>query len=182
MHRFSDQELEALLGDTESDRAERKESFKGDTPKKARQAVCAFSNDLPNHNQAGVLFIGARDDGEPSGIEITDQLLLSLADIKSDGNILPLPVLTVKKRVLKGAEMAIVTVMPSDMPPVKYEGRIWVRTGPRRSLANEQEERILNEKRRHKNLPFDIYPIPTERLRNEYEITFPFKFLTVQMA
>ena len=88
MQRFSDQELEALLDDTESDRAERKESFKGDTPKKARQAVCAFSNDLPNHNQAGVLFIGARDNGKSSGIVITDQLLLSLADIKSDGNIL----------------------------------------------------------------------------------------------
>ena len=43
------------------------------------------------------------------------------------------------------AEMAIVTVMPSDMPPVKYDGRIWVRTGPRRSIANEQEERIFIE-------------------------------------
>lgn len=46
MKRYSDQELEALLNDTESDRAERKETFKGDVPKKARQAVCAFANDL----------------------------------------------------------------------------------------------------------------------------------------
>ena len=90
MKRFSDQEFEALLEDTESDRAEREETFKGDTPQKARQAVCAFSNDLPNYNKAGVLFIGAKDNGEPSGIEVTDQLLLSLADMKTDGNILTL--------------------------------------------------------------------------------------------
>jgi len=72
-------------------------------------------------------------------------------------------VFSVEKRMLKGAEMAIVTVMPSDMPPVKYDGRIWIRTGPRRSIANEQEERVLNEKRRYKNLPFDIYPVPSAK-------------------
>ncbi len=182
MQRFSDLELEALLDDTESDRAERKESFKGDTPKKARQAVCAFSNDLPNHNRAGVLFIGAKDNDEPSGIEITDQLLLSLADMKTDGNILPLPVFSVEKRVLKGIEMAVVTVMPSDMPPIKYEGRIWVRTGPRRSLANEQEERILNEKRRYKNLPFDIYPVPTAQLSDLSRMIFENEYLAAAFA
>ena len=161
MKRFSDTELEALLNDLESDLAERKQSFKGDTPKKARQAVCAFANDLPNYNQPGVLFIGAKDDGTPSQEPITDELLRSLADMKTDGNILPLPVLIVEKRTLKSTDMAIVTVQPSDMPPVKYEGRIWIRTGPRRAIANEQEERILIERRRYKKLPFDIYPIPT---------------------
>lgn len=55
---FSDNELETLLDELESDLTERKQSFKGDTPKKARQAVCAFANDLPNHNQPGVLFNG----------------------------------------------------------------------------------------------------------------------------
>jgi predicted HTH transcriptional regulator len=57
--------------------------------------------------------------------------------------------------------MAVVIVMPSDMPPVKFDGRIWVRSGPSRCLANEQDERILNEKRRYKNIPFDIYPAPS---------------------
>lgn len=182
MKRLSDPELEVLLGDTESDRAERKESFKGDVPKKARQAVCAFANDLPSHNEPGVLFIGAKDDGTPSRLDITDQLLLSLADMKTDGNILPLPVLTVEKRVLKGAEMAVVTVLPSDMPPVKYDGRIWIRTGPRRSIANEQEERILNEKRRYKNLPFDIYPIPSAKISDLSRVIFENEFLTAAFA
>ena len=60
--RLSDEELEALLADLESDRAERKETFNGDAPEKVRQAVCAFANDLPGHARQGVAFIGVRDD------------------------------------------------------------------------------------------------------------------------
>ena len=156
---LSDAELEALLNDLESDRAERKGSFKGDAPEKVRQAVCAFANDLPNHQKAGVVFIGARDDGSPSGLVVTDELLKQLADIRSDGNILPLPTMTVEKRLLKGAEMAVITVLPADSPPVRYKGRIWIRTGPRRGIASAQDERILNEKRRHRDLPFDLQPV-----------------------
>ena len=182
MQRYTDAELEALLDDTESDLAERKESFKGDVPSKARQAVCAFANDLPNHNRPGVLFIGAKDNGSPSNEPITDRLLQSLADMKTDGNILPMPALTVEKRHLKGADMAVVTVMPSDMPPVKYNGRIWIRTGPRRATANEQEERILNEKRRHKNLPFDIYPVPSATLDDLSKTIFLNEYLPAAFA
>jgi len=182
MKRYSDQKLLNLLDLLESDRVERKESFKGDVPKKARQAVCAFANDLPNHNEPGVLFIGAKDNGEPAGLQITDQLLLALADMKTDGNILPLPVLSVEKRILRESEMAVITVMPSDMPPVKFEGRIWIRTGPRRSIANEQEERILSEKRRYKNLPFDIYPIPTAKITDLSRLVFENEFLPAAFA
>ncbi len=182
MRTFPDSKLEALLDDLESDLTERKQSFKGDTPKKARQAVCAFANDLPNHQQPGVLFIGAKDDGTPSNEPITDELLCSLADMKTDGNTLPLPVLTVEKRILKGAEMAVVTVLPSDMPPVKYAGRIWIRTGPRRAIANEQEERILIEKRRHKNIPFDIYPIPTASISDLSRTIFDGEYLPAAFA
>lgn len=182
MQRLTDDELLALLDDTESDRAERKETFKGDVPKKGRQAICAFANDLPGHNQPGILFIGAKDNGEPSEIAVTDQLLLSLADMKTDGNILPLPVLSVEKRKIKGADMAVVTVMPSDMPPVKYDGRIWIRTGPRRSIANEQEERILSEKRRFKNLPFDIYPVPSSKISDLSRVIFENEYLPQAFA
>lgn len=136
MKRYTEIELEQLLDSTETDRVECKRSFKGDTPTKARQAVCAFANDLSNHNEPGVLFIGAEDDGTPSHERITDELLRSIADMKTDGRILPLPTMTVEKRQLKNAEMAVVTVLPSDMPPVKYDGRIWVRTEPRRGIAS----------------------------------------------
>jgi ATP-dependent DNA helicase RecG len=182
MKRLEEDALLLLLNSIESDRAERKESFQGDVPKKARQTVCAFANDLANHGEPGVLFIGARDDGEPSHLPITDRLLQSLADMKTDGNILPPPAMTVEKRSLKGADMAVVTVMPSDMPPVKYDGRIWIRTGSRRAIANGQEERILNEKRLFRNLPFDLQPVPPARISDLSKSIFENEYLPAAFA
>ena len=92
MKQFTDQELETLLNDIESDLVEKKQSLKGDSPKKTRQAICAFANDLLNHNQSGILFIGVKDDCTSSGEPITDELLRNLVDMKTDGNILLLPV------------------------------------------------------------------------------------------
>lgn len=161
---YTDEELEAMLADLESDLSERKESFAGDAPTKVREAVCAFANDLPGHRRAGVVFIGARDDGSPSALAITDELLLQLADIKSDGNIVPPPTLAVAKRRLNGADMAVIVVEPADSPPVRFKGRLWIRIGPRRATASAQDERILNEKRRHGDQPFDVQPVPSASL------------------
>jgi ATP-dependent DNA helicase RecG len=162
--RYSDAELEDLLDDVESDLAERKQSWKGDAPEKGRQAICAFANDLSNHRKPGVLFVGAKDDGSPSGVAVDDQLLLTLADIKTDGKISPPPTLTVEKRLLKGSNIAVVTVQPADAPPVRYDGRIWIRLGPRRGIASLQDERILNERRKFRDLPFDAQPVLSSKL------------------
>jgi len=180
MKPYSDTELLRLLNEVEADNAERKESFSDS--EKARQAVCAFANDLPNHNKPGVLFIGAKDDGTPSNIAVTDKLLLDLSNMKTDGNILPPPVMIVEKRELKGTKMAVVTVMPSDMPPVRYKGRIWIRVGPRRSIANEQDERILIEKRRYKNKTFDLYPIPSTTVQELSRNIFENEYLPMAVA
>lgn len=154
---MTDQELEALLDDPESDRVERKESaVDGD---KIRQTICAFANDLPGHGRPGVLFVGVNDQGVPTGLAITDQLLQNLASIRGDGNILPFPFLTVQKRRLKGQDMAVVLVQPADAPPVRFKGTVWVRVGPRRAVALPQEERILAERRRHRDAPYDIYAV-----------------------
>ena len=154
---MTDQELEALLDDLESDRAERKESISdGD---KIRQAICAFANDLPDYRQPGVLFLGANDRGEGVGLPIADQLLITLSNMRSDGNILPMPSMTVQKRTLKGCDMAAVLVQPSDSPPVRFKGTVWIRVGPRRGIAGPDDERRLNEKRRFRDLPADIRPV-----------------------
>lgn len=179
---LSDAELLSLLDDLESDRSERKQDWKGDVPNKARQAVCAFANDLPNHDLPGVLFIGARDDGNPAGIAVTDQLLQSLAHMKTDGQIVPPPTLIVERRVLKGAEMAVVTVYPADAPPARYDGRIWVRTGPRRDIATAQDERILNEKRRFRDRLFEAQPVRGSRLDDLSRIDFEHEYLTNAVA
>ena len=156
---YSQDQLEAMLADLESDLVERKASLQGDAPRKIREAVCAFANDLPDHRRPGVVFVGADDAGGPAGLEITDGLLLQLADVKTDGNIVPPPTLTVGRHVLRGAPVAVVTVTPSDTPPVRHRGRIWIRAGPRRAVASAQDERILNEKRRHRDPHFDALPV-----------------------
>lgn len=145
-------ELEALLRDIESPRVERKASLSD--ADKVREAMCAFAQDRDDSRQPGLLFIGARDDGSPSGLAITDEWLRTLSDMKTDGNILPPPSLSVEKRRLNGGEMAVVTVLPSDSPPVRFEGRIGVRTGPPRAIATAQDERILNE-----NAGIEICPL-----------------------
>lgn len=160
MAQLTDAELEALLDDTETDRAERKESWNGDAPEKGAQAVCAFANDLPDHQAPGVLFVGARDNGEPSGLQVDDDLLKKLADeLRGNANILPPVTLTVEKRILKGAEMAVVTALPADAPPVRYKGRIWIRVGPTRRIATAQDERVLNERRRFRDRHFEAHPV-----------------------
>ena len=180
--RYTDEELESLLSEIESDLAERKETWKGDAPDTGRQAVCAFANDLPDHRKPGVLFVGAKNNGTPSGLPITDELLRTLSDIKTDGNILPPPSILVEKRTLKGSEMAVVTVQFSDTPPVRYKGRIWIRVGPRRAVATPQEERILNEKRRYRDIPFDVQPLPSCDLSALSRVLFEQEYLPNAVA
>jgi len=161
---MTDEELQDLLDDLESDRVERKASAAD--PERVCQAICAFANDMPNHQVPGVVFVGANDDGTCTGLQISEQLLLNLAHMRSDGNIVPLPSMTVQKRTLNGCEMAVVTVQPSFAPPVRFKGRVWIRVGPRRAVASVDEERRLSEKRRSGDLPFDIAPIPAASLND----------------
>jgi ATP-dependent DNA helicase RecG len=91
--------------------------------------------------------IGVKDDGSLSGLQVTDDLLKELGGIRSDGQILPQPLMNVQRFVLPGGDVAVVEVAPSDLPPVRYKGRVWIRVGPRKAVANEQEERVLSERR-----------------------------------
>ncbi len=150
-------ELVALLVDVEADRVERKASLSNTD--RIREAICAFANDLPDHRTPGVIFVGANDDGSCTGLPITDQLLLTLADMRSDGNIVPFPSLTVQKKMLNSCELAVVIVQPADAPPVRFQGRVWIRVGPRRAIATLEEERRLTEKRRARDWPFDLQPV-----------------------
>lgn len=181
---LTDEELLALIHDLESDRAERKQTWKGDAPEKGRQAVCAFANDLPNYRLPGVLFVGIKDDGSPMGPEfvVTDELLMTLADIKTDGKITPPPTLTVAKRQLLGRDVAVVTVWPADAPPVRLDGRIWIRTGPRRGQASAQDERVMNEKRRYKDQSFDTHPLGGSSLDDLSRTYFENEYLPQAVA
>ena len=149
-------ELRALIADHESDRVELTTSTtKTD---KFGEAICAFANDFPNHRQPGYLIIGVDDKARFSGLTVSDELLKNLGDLRSNVNIEPLPAMTVQKYTLGQEEVAVVEVLPSDLPPVRYKGRVWIRVGPSRRGANQQEERILTEKRTALQRTFDVRP------------------------
>ena len=178
MRQFTDAELLQIIEGDESDRIELKEALSGSAPKEIREAICAFANDLPRHEKPGFVFIGVKKDKTIVGLPVTDELLRQLADMKSDGNILPPPSITVEKRILQEQEVAVVKVEPSDSPPVRYKGAILIRTGSRRGVANAQDERILIKKNRYGNRPFDLYPIPTTNISDLNLIQFEHEYLT----
>lgn len=179
MPALPDKELLRIIADDESDSVEFKEALGGDASTSIREAICAFANDLPGRQKPGLIFVGVSRDRTIRGLEVTDELLRQLADMKTDGNIVPPPSLSVEKRTLNGKDIAVIVVQPSNSPPVRFKGAIHVRTGPRRGIATAQDERILNERRRFGDLPFDIQPIPTAGLadlnltqfENEYLIS-----------
>lgn len=161
MTALTDEELIRLIEQGESDRVEFKESMTGDVAQSIRKAVCAFANDLPGRGLPGIVFVGVKDDGSVSGLQVTERLLSQLADMKTDGNIVPPPSMSVEKRALQGKDIAVVTVQPSNSPPVRYKGAVHIRTGARQDIATLQDEVRLREKRVHGDRPFDLRPIPT---------------------
>jgi ATP-dependent DNA helicase RecG len=155
-------ELERMLTDLESDCIERTISV--NNTDKFGQAICAFANDLPDHKKPGYLLVGVKNDGTLSGLAVTDQLLLTLGAIRSNGNVLPQPMLNVARFGLAGGEIAVVEVFPSDLPPVRYKGTVWVRVGPQKAIANEQEDRVLSDKRVSMARSFDARPCTEARI------------------
>ena len=149
-------EVLELLKSTETFRIERIVST-GDMDKFC-EAICAFSNDLPDSKKKGYLIIGAKDNGQLSGLKVSDDLLKKIASIRSDGNILPLPIMTVDRFCYTDGDLLVVEVTPSLIPPIRYRGRTFVRVGPRRDIATEAEERILTERRTRYMATFDTTP------------------------
>ena len=150
------EELQELLGSTETYRVEKTVST-GNMDKFC-EAICAFANDLPHSKKKGYLIIGVNDDGTLSGLKVDDSLLKKIAAIRSDGNILPLPVMSVEKFEFPEGDVLVAEVSPSLIPPVRYRGRVFVRIGPRRDIASEAEERILTERRTAYMATFDATP------------------------
>ncbi len=153
---ISEKELEALLPELEQDRIEKTTSV-NDT-NKFGEAICAFANDLPNHNKPGYLTVGVRDDGTKAGLNITERNLQTLLDFRTDGRIVPPPSLVVSKFTYPDGEVAVVEVQPHFLPPVRFNGKVCIRAGIRKGTANEADERILTEKRAAFARSFDVLP------------------------
>ena len=157
-------ELLVLLKSTESYHVERTVST--DNMDKFCEAICAFANDMPGSRKNGYLIIGANDDGSIAGMKVDDNLLKKISGIRSDGNILPLPTMSVERFSFPEGDLLVAEVHPSDLPPVRYRGRVFIRVGPRRDIATEAEERILSERRCSYMATFDATPCLNAKLED----------------
>ncbi len=168
------EELNEILAIDESYRIERTVST--GNMDKFQEAICAFANDLPGKRHKGYLLIGVNDDGKVSGLKVDEVLMKKISGIRSDGNILPLPVMNTEKVETPDGDVLVVEVTPSFDTPVRYRGRTFIRIGPRRDIATPQEERILSERCAAALPNFDTYPcrnaslddIDTDVIVNEY--------------
>ena len=130
------------------------------------QAICAFSNDLPKSGKPGYLLIGVNDDGSLNGLRVTDDLLKFFAGLRTDGNILPIPTMTVDHVSFDDGDVIVIRVIPSTEPPVRYKGRCYVRIGPRKDIATRAEESLLTEKRISSMKSFDMMACPESSLED----------------
>lgn len=153
---INETEVKSLIADMESDLIERTVSYRED---KLGPAVCALSNDFPNHKRPGYILLGVYDDGKIAGVSWTDKELQAIGNVKTNGNILPQPSMVVSP-VFKFPEgdVVVVEVKPSHYPPVRYDGRCWIRIGPRRGRATLEEEKILTERRASFAKTYDLVP------------------------
>ena len=158
------EEVLELLSSTESYRVERTVSTSN--MDKFCEAICAFANDMPGSRKNGYLIIGANDDGSIAGMKVDDALMKKIAGIRSDGNILPLPTMSVERFTFDEGDLLVAEVRPSDLPPVRYRGRVFIRIGPRRDIATEAEERILAERRCSFMATFDATPCLNAKLED----------------
>ena len=172
--------LQKILSDTESYHIEK--TVATDNMDKFSQAICAFSNDVADSKKKGYLLIGVRDNGELAGLQVDDKLLLQISNIRTDGNILPQPVMTVEKFSFAQGDVLVVEVTPSQVPPVRYRGRIWVRVGPRKSSATEAEEKLLTERRLSNIRTFDAMPCLGTTLENLDITLFKKEYLSKAVA
>lgn len=153
---MTEEQVRVLMADVESDRIERTTSFRED---KLGPAVCALSNDFPNHRQSGYILLGVDDSGKAKGITIGDEELQKIGNIKSNGNVLPQPSLSVSPVYhIDGGDIVVVEVRPSLYPPVRYDGRCWIRIGPRKARATLEEERMLTERWVSYAKTYDLVP------------------------
>lgn len=165
---LTDAELTKLIDGGESDRVEFKESASDLGPH--CKAICAFANDMSNNKQPGVLFVGLRDNGDCADLPIDTKLLEKLASLRGNGNIQPFPVIEVARKNLSGCPIAVVQVEASVNPPIRFNGRCWIRVGPTQRQASAEEERRLTEKRQWGDLPYDMREVRGASVENDLDM------------
>lgn len=174
------EELERRFQEEEGDRVERKRDVSD--PDDLRKAICALANDLSGTGRPGVLFVGQCDDRSCANLTITEPLVEKLTNLRGDGKIQPFPIMTVLTPTIQGCKVIAIPVAPSDNPPVRMDGRTYVRVGRSTRVATADEERRLVEKRRWNTLPFDAQGVTGATLDDLDLVRFTIEYLPSAVA
>ena len=151
------EDLALTLGRRETDNIEFKST--AEDRDKICKTICSLANDLPGRGK-GYLLIGVADNGASTGLEVTDEVLLTVRNFRNDGRLLPRPTFSVERAHYDGSPCVLITVPAALSPPVSFDGRVFVRVGPSTQVATPDEERVLRERRRAADLPFEQQPVP----------------------
>lgn len=180
---YTDEQLLELVTAPESPTLERKQSFTDKNKDKICRTLCAFANDLAGLGQPGVVLLGVADDGSVTGVDANDALLQKIDQIRAEGKIQPLPSLMVRKLPWQGKTLVAIMVQPSSLPPVAFDGRIWVRLSASTQQASQEDERLLAERRRTRaGRSFDSEGVPAASLQDLNQIYFLSTYLPQAVA
>ncbi|GMU86766.1 MAG: hypothetical protein AMXMBFR48_20070 [Ignavibacteriales bacterium] len=172
---ISKEELERILPGGEQFQIEKTISLTD--KEKFGEAICAFSNDFPASGKPGYLIVGVHDDGRIAGIHENENILQTLMDFRNDGRVVPPPFINVQGFSFPDGYVAVAEVLPGKQPPFRYKGKVYIRLGPRSSVASEAEERILSEKRSSFASSFDSLPCYGSTLNDLSMEIFKFTYL-----
>ena len=183
MKNLLDKELLLLIEAGESFLCEYKRDLSSkDNKERICRTICAFANDIHAKNSVGIIALGISDDGTPSGIKITDELEKDIQNIRGEGKIIPLPSFTTQKLLYRNCEILCIQVHPAISPPIKYDGRIWIRSGNTTQLAKSEDELRLNEKRKTKDQPDDMQVLSYCRISDLNINYFKLQYLVQAVA
>lgn len=150
-------DLASLLGTQETATLEFKREAKDRNA--IRKAICALANDLAQRG-GGDLLIGVDKHGRPvDGLDTSDEALLTFTSIRDEGRILDRPSMVVSVEPYHGAPVIRIRVNASHTPPVRFDNIVYVRPGPSTRTASSNDEKVLSERRRSYDVPFDVRPI-----------------------
>jgi ATP-dependent DNA helicase RecG len=177
---YSDAEIDVLFRQGEGDLVERKRST--NLKNEILEAICAFANDLPDHGRPGLIFIGVNDDGSCANLTISERTVREVANWRNEGKVQPIPTIVVESRAIDGCPLIVIQVIPSDIPPVRHDGRIVVRIGSTCTTASLADEIRLNEKRGARARPFDTRGIPDLGIQDLDLVRFESEYLPAAVA
>ena len=86
---------------------------------KFQEPICAFANDMPGSRKKGYLLIGVKNNGQIDGLKVDDALMKKISGIRSDGNILPLPVMSTEKVVTEDGDV-LELLKENDSPAAEF--------------------------------------------------------------